>query len=101
MEHEATAKRKEFFDLTNAIRKESVSLQNLFLTKEEQEEHIQLIDQFHKKIEELAIGTLRNLTQYQLYDWRKLTDGGDDSDDGTDPAERAKCAVSGFSAHDN
>ena len=85
MAHEETHKLKEFFDLLNAIQKESVFLNPLFLNEEDQKENDMLIKHFNNKMDEMAIGTLRNFAQYQLYDWRKLADGGDDSDDGTDP----------------
>jgi len=75
----------EFRTLLAAIRTESALLKKAILTEEEESEESKIFNEFDQTVLVQVFSTLNHLTNYQVYGWRELFDGGDDSEDGISP----------------
>jgi hypothetical protein len=77
----------ELRSLAAKIRKESALLKNVILSREEEGEISGIVREFDDTIRAQVFSTIDHLSAYQLYEWRELMDGGDDSKDGAGPSQ--------------
>ena len=74
MEQIVTPEYLEFRSLMAAIRTETVFLQKMILSEEEEKEETEILGKFDGVIQVQVFSTITNLALYQLRGWRELID---------------------------
>lgn len=70
--------------LIEGIKEQAVNLRELFLSEKEREEQREELNKFDAKVQLAVYYTLKNLEAYQQFEWQKLKNEGDYSDDSAD-----------------